>query len=77
MRNKGRPLWLLIFGKWLYFELVGPVFLLAINFENMARTQSPVTLGLAASVAVSAAALLLLWCCGGFDGGGAAAVAFV
>ena len=31
-------LWLLIFGKWFYSELVCLVFLFAFIFENLART---------------------------------------
>ena len=81
MRNKGRPLWLLIFGNWFYFELVGLVLPFAFIFDNLARTLSPATLGhhrLCCCLCCCAAAVLLLWCaCGGFDGGGAAAVAFL
>ena len=87
MRNKGRgrPLWLLIFGKWFYFVLVGLVFPFAFIFDNLARTLSPATLGhhrLCCTLLLCCccgAAVVLLWCCcGGFDyGGGAAAVAFV
>ena len=45
MRNRGRPLWLLIFGKWFYFELVGLVFPCCLFSENLARALSPATLG--------------------------------
>ena len=79
IRNKGRPLWLLIFGKWFYLELARLVFPFAFIFENLARTLSPATLGhrLCCCLCCCAAAVLLLCrCCGGFHGG-AAAVAFV
>ena len=71
MRNKGRPLWLSIFGKWFNFELVGLVFPFAFIFEILPRVLSPATLGL------HRLCCCLCCCCGGFDGGVAAAVAFV
>ena len=76
MRNKGRPLWLLIFGTWFYFELVGLVMPFAFIFDILARTLSPVTFGhrrLCCCLCCCGAAVMR---CRGFDGG-AAAVAFV
>ena len=71
MRNKGRALWLLIFGKWFYVELVGLVSPFAFIFKNLARKLSPATLGhhrlcccrsLLLLCCCCAAVVLLVWC---------------
>ena len=77
MRNKGRPLWLLSFGKWFYFGLVVLVLSFTYIFESLARTLSPATSRhrrlCCCFCCCSTAVLLfvlLLWCaCGGFDSG--------